>query len=122
MKTCKKGLHQYEPVKGSKIGCPECRKAVYRKWRDDNKDKARLASREWARRNMHSIREWEKNNPEKCREIGLRHAKQQSATLSDVYVAHQIRRALNIPYVTPELIEAKRAQLKLKRLIKDMQK
>ena len=26
MKTCKSGLHQYEPVKGCKAGCPECKK------------------------------------------------------------------------------------------------
>jgi len=27
MKTCKSGLHQYEPIKGCKTGCPECKKA-----------------------------------------------------------------------------------------------
>ena len=30
MKTCKKGLHQYEPVKGSNRGCPECTKEWHR--------------------------------------------------------------------------------------------
>jgi hypothetical protein len=55
MKTCKKGLHQYEDHHKF---CPECRKLTKQLWYQDNKDRARKSHKKWQQAN----REWIKND------------------------------------------------------------
>jgi len=66
MKTCKKGLHQYEPVKGSRRGCLECRKdrkpndpiaaaKAQKKYKDTNKIVVLARTRNWQLKNNFGI-------------------------------------------------------------------
>lgn len=83
MKTCRKGLHQYEPS-GNNPECPECKrtrqtawaknnpeknKAYGYKWRKNNPDKAKANNANWQKANPDKInarnRAWVKANPGK---------------------------------------------------------
>lgn len=59
MKTCKSGLHTYEPLNyRNKIGCVECRKIKMATWQRINRDKV----------NAKTLK-WRQNNPDKMRVI-----------------------------------------------------
>ena len=58
-----------------------------------------------------------KRNPEKYREIAHRAAKNGRAALNNTYIANALK--ISIKYLPKELIEAKREQLKLVRLLKE---
>jgi hypothetical protein len=116
VKTCSKGLHQYEPVPGSNRGCPECYKnaqinyrrecgaASGRKWREKNRDKHR-----------EKVRIWTAKNPDKAKEKNRRSID----NMLDGYIKTLILEVKNPPQ---DLIEAKKAEIKLKRLIREMKK
>lgn len=164
MKTCTKGLHQYEPVKGSKKGCEKCRKATAKRLSTKNKAKKAAASRRHYERNRERIaaaaRAWAAANPDRCKEIGRRyyaenkdkakattkkwrdeHPDKVKSTTIKYREAHRennrdsvkrwiaknplrnclMAQLLHLPVhaIPLELIEAKRANLMLKRLIKE---
>ena len=89
---------------------PEREKARRIAWCKANKEKAKVI---WA--------SWRKANPEKvnAREVAYR------AEMRDPYIKMLIRVAVGLPkqgQIPTEMIEAKRTELKLKRLIKEMKK
>ncbi len=51
MKTCKKGLHQYEPGKG----CPECSKAYRKTYQQVYPDSHDIANKRWQKANLSRV-------------------------------------------------------------------
>jgi hypothetical protein len=81
---------------------------------------------EWGERNKHKLKKsnilWKKNNPDIAKSIVLRCNKIARDTLNDSYIKGVLRKltkkSLPINNFTNELIEAKKLQLTLHRLIK----
>ena len=89
---------------------PEKSKASYAKWKKANPEKAKANSSEWR-----------KANPEKAKAIRAAY----SAGMPDSYIVRLICRRnepLKQVQIQPEFIEAKRIEIKLKRLIKELKK
>ena len=70
LKTCRKGLHQYQADKRT---CPDCRRESIRRWREENPERKQELDRVWREQNPERQREnnrrWQKENPERKREI-----------------------------------------------------
>lgn len=75
MKTCRKGIHQYD---GSLKGCPFCHKESGAKWQAANLIKRRESSRKWQAahpaKKRAAKRRWFADNPAKMKEIRARRA------------------------------------------------
>lgn len=102
MKLCKKGLHQYEPRPG---GCPECKKITGKKWESTHIRKRRIDSRD----------------------VLINKCRREVANLTNRYVKKQIMQAtlilgvkIKASQIPVEIVEAKRKQLLIKRLIKEL--
>lgn len=65
MKTCKSGLHQYEP--GS--GCPECQRVLASAWHDANPGRNRALAKAWSKINPERIKAWRKANSKRVKEL-----------------------------------------------------
>lgn len=69
MKTCRKGLHQYDSVPK---GCPKCNKTAIEEWRKINAKKIKSYNAEMYKLNSDKIKsraiKWQKENPEITRE------------------------------------------------------
>lgn len=108
--------------------CIDCRKAkrlaCYKRWAAKNKERVYTNIKEGRKRSIEKYKEYAKNKyheykekfPDRTRETSNRTSKRQCEKLSDSYIRMQLRckKDDNIPDI---LIEAKRAQLKLKREI-----
>ncbi len=127
----------------------ETARAIVRAWQAKNPEKARAASRAWKKQNRKKVqagqRAWRKKNPEKFRasvkrwcaknpekmnaikrrsraRAGPTSRRRASENLMDGFVRHSLRNhthlcAADIP---TELVELKRAHLKLLRLVKSL--
>ena len=132
MKTCKKGLHQYDGKQ-----CYECWKIAHRAWAKSNHEK--MHSKDKKSRERHpearaaNSAKWRKNNPVRYGEIikksriknivsyrlcRVRIAKRNVNSLSNGYICKLL--GIKTALTPVELIEAKRTEVKLKRLLKEM--
>ncbi len=93
---------------------PEKIRAKTAEWTRNNPKKIRIKNAEWARNNPGKATEWRRNNPEKVRAYN----KKATDSLTDNYVRSALK-LKGIDNISPELIEAKRFQLKIHRLIKE---
>jgi 5-methylcytosine-specific restriction endonuclease McrA len=66
MKTCRSGLHQYEPVRGSTNGCPKCHSIGTLRWQRKNPEKRSAQSHRHYLKHSEEIKKrtgkWKKNN------------------------------------------------------------
>ncbi len=98
---------------------PEKAKAAAQKWKKKNPEKAKAAFQKWKKKNPKKAKaahqKWLKANPEKARAV----VQEWISSLSDGYVRSRLglKKGDNAP---PGLIEAKRLQLKISRLIREM--
>jgi hypothetical protein len=73
MKTCRKGLHQYEFIKGGPRGCQECKRANDVIYSQNNATKIKEISRLWYQKNKDKQNArcaiYRIENAEKCREL-----------------------------------------------------
>jgi hypothetical protein len=91
-------------------------------WRARNPDKTYGDYRTSDRVRAYNLK-WRKNNPEKWKEAQRKTRERQVAELSDMYVKRQISRGeFSMSLVPDGLISAKRAQMKLVRLLKEKTK
>ena len=64
MKTCRKGIHQFEGIR-----CFECKKESMAKWRKENPEKAKNSCNNWRNKNKEYLklikRKWHEKNREK---------------------------------------------------------
>lgn len=69
LKTCRKGLHQYN---SNLRQCPECNKECIRRWREQNPERKKNLERRWREQNpereKENKRHWSKQNVELTRE------------------------------------------------------
>ncbi len=123
MKTCRKGLHQYEGKR-----CKECVKARL----DPEKHKVKMKL--WHKNNPadkekinEASKKWREKNPERSRMHSLnrvisgssrRRSRELRESLADTYVVSKLR--MKIKDTTPELIEVKRLQLQIHRHLKEI--
>lgn len=131
MKTCKK-LHQYDSTKKR---CPECHRAHNKKSYETHKVQVRvtrhnyytshknefsLRSKQYVTENRDAIRAYRKNWSQSNLERIKSYLRLGVIDCSDAYIAQ----ILNIPrnMLSEDTMVAKRAQLKLRRLIKELQK
>lgn len=93
---------------------------AYRAQRAAYAEKARELKAIWFTLNKERVvsaaKAWKVANPEKCRKWANDTAKRQAATLGNTYIRDKLR----IPNPPPELIEAKREQLKMYRAVKQL--
>jgi hypothetical protein len=93
-------------------------KRAVSEWRKRNPDKV-YASRTPERVRVYNLK-WRTDNPDKWREIQRKREARQALELSDRYVKGQVARGQFPTTMVPDgLIAAKRAQLKLRRLLKE---
>ena len=97
--------------------CKRCHHEDKRKYYEKNREKINVYRRNYQRRNPEKAREGTRNykikHAEKIREKRLK----QVESLADSYVAKKI--GISVSQCTPELLELKRAQIKLHRAIKE---
>jgi hypothetical protein len=71
IKTCRKGLHQYDKSKYRR--CPECKKITDKRWftkmRKESPEKEREYKRIWARNHRDVLENWVENNRDKSNAI-----------------------------------------------------
>lgn len=94
---------------GKHYECKKCHAIETKNWRAKNKNKTQEYSRDWLLKNKNKSREAKRLNEEKNRNC-----------LSDRYVSSKL--GLSIHDCSPELLELKREQLRIKRLIKQLKK
>lgn len=120
---------------------PEKVREACRKWRESNPEKAKKATTNWRERNPDNVQKWSRTsyskNPEKSKEAttnwrnknrrrfnenNRKNLKAQRDRMNDTYIKRTLYQGTSLKSADiPEaLIEAKREQIKLKRLIKDM--
>ncbi|MCP5003373.1 MAG: hypothetical protein GY941_05390 [Planctomycetes bacterium] len=98
---------------------PGKRKAAVQKWKKKNPEKAKAANQKWSKANPEKAKaanqKWSKANPEKAKAAVL----EWISSLSDGYVKSRLglKKGDNAPL---GLIEAKRLQLEISRLIREM--
>lgn len=102
------GLHSW---------CKPCCTGRVRQSQRDNPDRERARARAYylghKKEKLLRAKEWRLANPERFRELKRRGNDKASETISDHYIANQLN--ARISEIPPELIEAKRLQLKIKR-------
>jgi len=113
---------------------PEKNREKANRWRNSNKEKAIVASRKYRSENPEYMKNYYKKyrdenlekEIERQRIYHVANAKKEKAhklilikTLDDLYIAEKLKLSVKILRKYPELIEAKRTQLKIKRLIKN---
>jgi hypothetical protein len=114
-------IREYERNRGR----TEKRRKQRAKWANKNKDQTKKRAAEYYINNKAAIQakhsEWKKDNREKIITRNIQYFKEQKEALSDTYVSSlltqkTVMKNIDIPQ---SLIQAKRAELKLRRLIKD---
>lgn len=98
---------------------PEKVKLRVYKWRDNNKNRYKEITKNWQTKNWESVyekqKEYKRNNSQKTSE----QVRSRIQRLSDGYVSGKLK-DLSLP-ITPETIELKRTQIKIKRIIKTLE-
>jgi hypothetical protein len=107
--------------------------AYLRGWRESNSEKVRAWKREYVARNPERcraiVREWRKNNRERTNEFSRKWSKQNAEKVRarhskrrDALAVHYVARLMGFHSKTllkyPDLIEAKREQIKIHRQLK----
>ena len=124
---------------------PERVKELNRKWKINNSEKVRELNRKWQKNNpekvMEYIYKWQKNNPEKVMENVNKWRKKNPEkvristsacrnrnidNMANTYIKTQINNQFGIKAATadqhPELIDAYREQIRIKRLLREKKK
>ena len=113
-----------ETVRLWKKNNPEKVKAIKKKYRDNNREKLRAKGRQYARRNREKIaaycRKYREANPEKVREMQDRWRLSNPEKVTIIQVRTTLRRT-NTP-ITAENMELAIMRVKLKRVIKQLEK
>ena len=122
VKTCAKcgETKQAGQFRTRRATCKPCQAEYDRQYYAENRDKAR----EYRTENRDKIAErWRQHRAENRDKIAEYH-RQYSAALTDALVASRITDGTNLTRadIPPELLEAKRLQLKLKRLAREAMK
>ena len=99
-----------------------CHHNEYNKaWNKRNSEKVKEWARRYRKRNRERVNAtallWVKRNIEKSREIRRKSGNKVCASLTNSYIATVL--GIGVKYLPKELIEAKREQLKLVRLLKE---
>ena len=91
---------------------------------DSKLDAARRYRREWARRNSADARKWAVENPLLAAEAEKVARQRARIALSDTYIKQLLTKDAGVSFVVvpPALVEAKRAELKIKRFLKEQAK
>lgn len=139
----KEGMKKYKENNPEKIkessdkwrkNNPEKIKERHQKWYKENKEESNLVTKEWRKNNrekvngysrdfrkkhkdkvLKSVKKWGKKNPEKVRAYQRKCMVSVRKNLGDMYIRNLL--GLSKSDVTQELIETKRLQVKIKRLI-----
>lgn len=138
----------YSTKKG--MVCKQCNRNNVKKYVAKHPEKVREARKRWNENNPNYIRDrlklresrrryrkegrykekedlWRKNNIEKLKNCKIKYRKEASEKISDSYVRAILCRSngkyvLNASYIPKELIEAKRAQIKIIRELRKLKK
>ena len=100
-------------------------KAYNKKYREENKAKCKRLTAEWRKNNRDKVykhkADWRKNNPETAHRGYNRRRRRNIAELTDLHIKGVLtaRTKLKNKDLPQSLIQAKRAELKLLRLIKE---
>ena len=129
-----KSLSAFYKRKNIKSGvgaeCKACRKAYckayyeankykVKAYRESNKDNKKAYDKAYYEANKYKVKAYRESNKDNIKASNKAYKKVNKDNLTNQYVAHAMR--LPIADIPPELIELKRAQLKLHRLIKKKQ-
>lgn len=98
----------------------EERRVYDKKWREANKEKVKARSKKWYENNKErdnaKSKKWRENNIEK-RNVYFRNT---ATNLTKSYVANRLK--IPLKYLTPELYEQTKLNVKIKRLINEKQR
>lgn len=120
-----KGTRTRDGLKGY---CKQCHAIYYAWWYSNNRTARKAYSREYSKKNKTRIREREKSCLDKYRtrkrKSNNHFAKEGRKELSDRYMKRLLVQRTRLSYsdIPPELVELKREQMKLGRLIKAKEK